>query len=184
MIDQAQTKPDAPAIVQPTGGRTKFIIGGLVLLAAVAYLIVSNLATQQEYFITVDELLADRAYYTASERTIRISGAVIQDTVNFEDNTLSFSIVHVPTNGQEIADQGGLAEVLARAVENPASNEQLKIVMVDEPIPELLQQDKPTQAIVTGYLGEDGIFYADELLLKCPTRYEEAIPEQANATTP
>jgi len=34
------------------------------------------------------------------------------------------------------------------------------------------------QAIMTGHLGEDGIFYADELLLKCPTKYEEAVPEQ------
>ena len=31
--------------------------------------------------------------------------------------------------------------------------------------------------IVTGELGEDGIFYADELLLKCPSKYEEASPE-------
>jgi len=23
------------------------------------------------------------------------------------------------------------------------------------------------------------VFYADELLLKCPTKYEEAVPEQA-----
>ena len=43
--------------VRPTGGRTKFIVGGLILLAAVAYLIVSNLATQQEYFMTVNELM-------------------------------------------------------------------------------------------------------------------------------
>jgi cytochrome c-type biogenesis protein CcmE len=28
-------------------------------------------------------------------------------------------------------------------------------------------------------LGDDGIFYADELLLKCPTKYEEAVSEQA-----
>ena len=32
---------------------------------------------------------------------------------------------------------------------------------------------------MTGQLGEDGIFYADELLLKCPTKYEEAVPEQS-----
>jgi cytochrome c-type biogenesis protein CcmE len=32
---------------------------------------------------------------------------------------------------------------------------------------------------MTGHLGDDGIFYADELFLKCPSRYEEAIPEQA-----
>mgnify|MGYP003349956457 CR=1 FL=1 len=35
------------------------------------------------------------------------------------------------------------------------------------------------QAIMTGKLGEDGVFYAEELLLKCPTKYEEAVPEQA-----
>jgi cytochrome c-type biogenesis protein CcmE len=28
-------------------------------------------------------------------------------------------------------------------------------------------------------MGADGVFYAEELLLKCPTRYEEAVPEQA-----
>jgi hypothetical protein len=27
-------------------------------------------------------------------------------------------------------------------------------------------------------LGPDGVFIADELLLKCPSRYEEAVPEQ------
>jgi len=34
------------------------------------------------------------------------------------------------------------------------------------------------QAIMTGSLGEDGVFYADELLLKCPSRYEEGVPSQ------
>jgi cytochrome c-type biogenesis protein CcmE len=47
------------------------------------------------------------------------------------------------------------------------------------PLPDLLRNE--AQAIVTGKLGEDGIFHADELLLKCPTKYEEAIPEQAAA---
>ena len=34
--------------------------------------------------------------------------------------------------------------------------------------------------LVTGKIGADGVFYADELLLKCPTRYEEALPTQAS----
>ena len=33
---------------------------------------------------------------------------------------------------------------------------------------------------MTGQLGTDGIFHADELLLKCPTKYEEAVPGQAS----
>jgi cytochrome c-type biogenesis protein CcmE len=43
--------------------------------------------------------------------------------------------------------------------------------------PDLLRNE--AQAIVTGSVGADGVFHAEELLLKCPTRYEEAVPEQA-----
>ena len=32
---------------------------------------------------------------------------------------------------------------------------------------------------MTGSLGSDGIFYANELLLKCPSRYEDSLPAQA-----
>jgi len=31
---------------------------------------------------------------------------------------------------------------------------------------------------MTGALGEDGVFYAEELLLKCPSRYEDGVPSQ------
>jgi cytochrome c-type biogenesis protein CcmE len=47
------------------------------------------------------------------------------------------------------------------------------------PKPDLLRGE--AQAIMTGKLGADGIFYADELLLKCPTKYQEAVPDQAEA---
>ncbi|MBI9043098.1 MAG: cytochrome c maturation protein CcmE [Anaerolineaceae bacterium] len=42
--------------------------------------------------------------------------------------------------------------------------------------PDLLKNE--AQAILTGQFHQDGIFYADELLLKCPTKYEEAVPDQ------
>jgi cytochrome c-type biogenesis protein CcmE len=45
------------------------------------------------------------------------------------------------------------------------------------PKPDLLRNE--AQAIMTGHMAPDGVFYAEELLLKCPTRYEEAVPEQA-----
>jgi cytochrome c-type biogenesis protein CcmE len=44
-------------------------------------------------------------------------------------------------------------------------------------MPDLLRHE--AQAIVTGRVGADGVFEADELLLKCPTRYEEEVPVQA-----
>jgi cytochrome c-type biogenesis protein CcmE len=47
--------------------------------------------------------------------------------------------------------------------------------MEDTSMPDLLQHE--AQAILTGELGEDGIFRATELNLKCPTRFEEHSPE-------
>jgi len=173
----AETTMQPPQMVKPSGGRTKFIIGGAILLAAVAYLIVSGLLTQGEYFVTVNELLSRQDELAGSGQNIRVSGAVIGETINFDPNTqtLSFDIVHIPSSAADIEDEGGLAEVLHEAVTNPDA-QHITVVLQNEPKPELLQHE--AQAIVTGYMGEDGNFYADELLLKCPTRYEEAVPEQ------
>jgi cytochrome c-type biogenesis protein CcmE len=88
---------------------------------------------------------------------------------------LAFTIAHIPGSNQEIEAQGGLAAVLHQAVIDP-KRAQIQAVYVG-PKPDLLRDE--AQAIMTGRLGEDGIFYAEELLLKCPTKYEEAIPEQA-----
>jgi len=44
-------------------------------------------------------------------------------------------------------------------------------------MPDLLRNE--AQAIMTGRMNENGVFVAQELLLKCPTKYEEAVPEQA-----
>jgi cytochrome c-type biogenesis protein CcmE len=175
VADTTAQNTDAPN-AQPGGlfgGRAKFMIGGLILLAAVVYLIASNLGSQQEFFTTVDELMARQGELTG--RRIRISGAVIGDTIEYDGETLSFDIVHIPDSAAEIEDEGGLAEVLHQAVSDPDAT-RVKVVLYNEPKPDLLQDE--AQAIVAGTLGEDGVFYADELLLKCPTRYEEAVPDQ------
>ena len=47
----------------------------------------------------------------------------------------------------------------------------LAAVLASTQLPRLKNE---AQAIVVGKLGADGVFYADELLLKCPTRYDQA----------
>jgi cytochrome c-type biogenesis protein CcmE len=79
-----------------------------------------------------------------------------------------------PGDPKELERAGGLAAVLHAAVSDPDAP-RLGIVY-DDVKPDLLQHE--AQAIVRGRLGEDGRFYADDVLLKCPTRYEEEIPDQ------
>jgi len=157
-----------------SGGRIKFIVGGLLIVAAIIYLIVTSTQASAQYFLTVDEL----ANRKGSEigRDVRVSGAVIGDTVAYDPETLTlkFTVAHVPGDNSEIEAQGGLGKVLYDAVNDP-DRARIEVVYIG-PKPDLLRHE--AQAIMTGELGEEGVFYADELLLKCPTKYEEAVPEQ------
>ena len=153
----------------------KFVIGGIFILGAVVFLIWSSTAATQEYFMTIDELNAKASKVV--DKNLRVSGAVIGDTIQYdaETLTLTFDVAHVSGDNAVLATEGGLAEALHQAVIDP-SRSRMKVVYVG-PKPDLLRNE--AEAIMTGHLGEDGIFYAEELLLKCPTRYEEAVPEQA-----
>ena len=157
-------------------GRSKFILGGLFILAAVVYLIFSSTQQSAEYFMTVDELKAKGNSLT--DKNLRLSGAVIGDSIQYDPQTLTltFEVAHVPGDNSEIEAQGGLAEVLRAAIADP-TRARVTVIFVG-PKPDLLRSE--AQAIMTGHLGADGIFYAEELLLKCPTKYEEAVPEQAS----
>jgi len=157
-------------------GRLKFIIGGLLILAAVVYLIFSSTKANAEFFMTVDELQAQSTDMMG--RNLRISGAVVGSTIQFNpgNQILTFDIANVPGDNATIEAQGGLAKVLHEAVVDPARKR--ITINYNGPKPDLMRDE--AQAIITGHLGEDGVFHADELLLKCPTKYEEAIPAQAS----
>jgi cytochrome c-type biogenesis protein CcmE len=156
-------------------GRMKFIIGGLLILAAVVYLIASSTQANAEYFMTIDELKAKGAGVIG--KNLRVSGAVVGDTIQYDPQTLTltFEVAHVPGDNNEVDAEGGLAAVLHAAVVDPGRS-RIKVVYTG-PKPDLLKNE--AQAIMTGQLDADGVFHADELLLKCPTKYQEAVPDQS-----
>ncbi len=159
--------------------RNKFLIGVLFIVAAVIYLIVSSTQANAQYFLTVEELLQRRDEMV--DKNVRVSGAVIGDTIQYDQRKLElrFTIAHVPGDFDEVNSEGGLAAVLHQAVIDP-NRPHLDVVYYG-PKPDLLRDE--AQAILTGHLGADGVFYADELLLKCPSHYEEALPEQSDGNT-
>lgn len=156
-------------------GRTKFIVGGVLILAAVVYLIVSSTQANAEYFLTVNELKSKGTAIVG--QNVRISGAVVGSTIQYDPQTLTlkFDVAHVPGDNKEVDAEGGLAAVLHAAVVDP---KRARIpVVYSGPKPDLLKDE--AQAIMTGHLDSDGVFHADELLLKCPTKYQDAVPNQA-----
>lgn len=154
--------------------KTKFIVGGLLIISAIVYLIITSTQANAQYFLTIEELIAKGQ--SVMGKDVRVSGAVIGDSIQYDSQNLiiTFEVANVPGDNKEIEAQGGLSKVLHDAVISPNNT---RIQVVYEGVkPDLLRDE--AQAIMTGKLDEDGIFYAQELLLKCPTKYEEALPEQ------
>ena len=156
-------------------GRKKFVFGGILILAAVAYLIFSSTQANAEYFMTINELKAKGQSVVG--KNLRVSGAVVGDTIQYDPQTLTltFEVAHVTGDNNEVTAEGGLAAVLHAAVIDP-NRARVKVVYTG-PKPDLLKDE--AQAIMTGQLGADGTFHAYELLLKCPTKYQDAVPQQA-----
>lgn len=149
--------------------RWKFLVGGLLLIGAIGYLIISGMLTGTRFFISVDEIVSDPQFIGQS---VRVTGAVHGDTIiidesNPENTTIRFTVANIAR------EYDNLADALHEAIENPNAT-QLAVYVEGQPKPELLQHE--AQAIMTGTLGEDGIFYASELQFKCPSRFEEAGP--------
>jgi cytochrome c-type biogenesis protein CcmE len=159
----------------PVRTKSRFVIAGLLIVVAVVVLIVTSTGTSAHFFITIDELRAMGD--EAQERNLTVSGAILGDTIAYDASVprVTFTIVQVPADPKEVNQAGGLASVLHAAVNDPAAS--TLDVVYDDVQPALLQHE--AQAIVRGRIGEDGRFYADEVLLKCPSRYEENVPDQA-----
>ncbi len=146
--------------------QTKFVIGGVLFAAALVLLMATAFTSTAQYFYTVNELLAHRA--ELGTRSVRATGAVVGDTITINPETLEirFEMAHLPDE-RELTD---LAAALHSAVVDP-NGARVTVVYVG-PKPDLLKNE--AQAIVSGRFEADGVFYADELLLKCPSHYEEA----------
>lgn len=164
--------PTRPA----AGNNIKFIIGGALIIAAIIYLIFSSLFGQgsTQYFLTVEELLARKQEMVGKQ--VRISGVVLGDTIKINDATLdiTFTVANIPGDNKVIDQMGGLAQVLHQAA---IDSSLARVPVIYNGVkPDLLKNE--AQAIMTGRLEPDGVFHAEELLLKCPTKYEEAVPGQ------
>ena len=123
--------------------RSKFIIGGAIIVLAVGYLIVSSIGGSTAYYLTVEEVKAKGP----SERTVRVAGTVMGDTIEWNAQELMLRFT--------IADASGSLAVIYNG-----------------PRPDMLWDS--AEAVVEGRYIQEESFEANNLLLKCPSKYEEA----------
>ncbi len=134
---------------QRANKRIKFLLGGLLILAAVAYLTVSALHSTSAYYRTPSEVLAQKEALVG--KPLRLSGKLLADTIVWKPKTMELTF--------EVGDDNGArVPVYFKGVKPDNMTEAAEV-------------------IVEGKLREDGVVVAKSLLLKCPSRYEEG-PER------
>ena len=146
---QSTTVPSVKIAERAANKKTKFIIGGVIIALAIVYLIYNGIQSSAAYFLTVDELYAKG---TAIEnRTVRVSGQVDADTIDFNNRDLILTFDVTSETGERLP------------------------VIFNGPKPDQMREG--AEAIIEGKYDGDR-FTAQSLMLKCPSRYEEGTIEE------
>ena len=132
----------------------KFIVGGLVIVVLIGYLIVSSVSNAGSYYREVGEVLGQTDQLVG--KSLRVNGNIITESIKYDAPTLDLSF--------KISDPTDVSK-------------QLDIHFHGVQPDELGREG--ASAIVEGALGSDGVVQANNLLLKCPSRYEEGVQKDA-----
>ena len=133
--------------------RTKFLIGGALVLSSAGYLMASSIKSTGTYYLTPAELTTK----IASDPTFHDVGLKMGATV------VKGSIVRAPGGRQvafKVTDGAQVIPVEYKGI-----------------IPDTFTDAEDIEVVVEGRMGRDGVFHATTLLAKCASRYENA-PER------
>ncbi len=126
-----------------TGGKLKFVIGGLLILGAIAYVTLSSFQNNAIYYLTLKEVNAQRTSLVG--QPIRINAPLDKSSIQFDDKSLTLKF-------------------------NLTENNLVLPVIYKGVVPDTMTQGE--SVVAEGRLGADGVFQASTILVKCPSKYE------------
>ncbi|MFC1988353.1 cytochrome c maturation protein CcmE [Chloroflexota bacterium] len=125
----------------------KFLIGGIMVFLAIGYLGYAAFAGAATYYYTVGELMAQGS--SVFGENVRVNGMVADGTVEQGSAGSALQFVIIDANGEESLP------VVYKGV-----------------VPDTFTVD--SEVVVEGSLSSDGIFEANILMAKCPSKYVPA----------
>ncbi|MGH7821278.1 MAG: cytochrome c maturation protein CcmE [Candidatus Binatia bacterium] len=126
----------------------RFVVGGLVIVAAVGYLMYTGIRETSAYYFTIDEFLARED--TLDETGVRVAGRVRPGSIEYDPRTLHLSF-----------EMGRFEEGAAAGALLPVAFTGVK--------PDMFAEGR--DVIVEGRYS-DGTLRADKVLTSCPSKYE------------
>ena len=123
--------------------KKKYLIGGGILLAVVAYLIYLSFGSSVSYYVTVSEFFAEGT--ALHDTSVRVAGKIADNPVYWDaaDLELRFAIT-----------EGGDTMTVIYQGTKPSGFKSGSTILVE------------------GEYHSDGIFHASQLIMKCPSKYE------------
>ncbi|MCR6545118.1 cytochrome c maturation protein CcmE [Dehalobacterium formicoaceticum] len=125
--------------------KKKILISSVIVIGAVFYLIMSGFSNVKVH-VSLEELIKSREEY--QETYVQTEGRVLGDSVDWDASRVELTFV----------------------VTGLKDSEQTMPVLYNKPIPDNFQN--ATEVLVGGYYSEDGVFRAEEMVTKCPSKYE------------
>jgi len=123
--------------------KTRFTVGIVVILSAIAYFAFAGFNEGKAYYKTIEEVDAMGA--EAQEKRLRVAGIVKDGTIERDGREVSFELAQ---------------ETLTMSVRYVGS----------QPIPDTFKDG--VEAVVEGHRQADGTFEADHIQAKCASKYE------------
>lgn len=121
----------------------KLLVAATVLMLAVGFLVFNAMGSSMAYFQTIGELRASGM--DATGERVRVSGDVVPGSIK----------------------RVGLADEIRFTV---TDGEQTMDMVYSEVVPDIFNDD--VEVVAEGRVGSDGVFQAETLLTKCPSRFE------------
>ena len=122
--------------------RKRYLVGGILVLAAVGFLLYTSLAGSVSYYLTVSEFI-ERSSELA-DRQVRVIGKVADAPISWNPESLELEFA--------ITESRDTLSVLYEG----AKPSGFKV---------------GADILVEGMLEDDGLFHASQLLMKCPSKY-------------
>jgi cytochrome c-type biogenesis protein CcmE len=138
--------------------KPRFLIGGGVIVAAIAYLIVIGIRSTSEYYLTVDEAAARQSELMG--QPVRVAGRVKGGTIGWDPAALSLSFAMAPLPPEEGA------KVEPVAMRPP---QEIKVVCKGQPKPDMFAAGR--DVIVEGRFTSRNFVTADQVMTSCPSKY-------------
>lgn len=144
MASILQNSPAKPA-ARSSGFSIKYILGSIVLLGVIGFVLFSSFQSNAVYYYTLPELYAQQTELAG--RTVRVNGPLDKASIENDQKNLVLKF--------NLVEGGHVLPVVYRGV-----------------APDTMSSGE--SVVAEGRLDGNGVFQADSILVKCPSKYEKS----------